>query len=690
MPKPYQIKAKGDNSAELLVFGDIGESWWGDSVTAKDVVKELQALDVEYLDVRINSYGGSVSDGVAIYNAIKRHSAATTVYIEGVAVSIASLIAMAGDTVEMAENALMMIHAPWSGAVGNAKELRQHADVLDTYAEAMTSSYVSKSGQSHDDVLNLLTDGEDHWYTASEAKEEGFVDVVSEDQSIAAAGFDHSKFANSGMHHAIAQMNPAPAQVIEPTPKPAAQVAATTEVNKGGEMPKPENNPATNTPVAKSEKEIVAEFKAKDKQRKSDINNSFKAFAGREGVDEILNTCLHDTDCDAQSANDKLLAHLGKDSESLASGGNFDVVEDEKEKLIKGASQALMARMGQGEQDRANPYRGMSLSEMAKDCLSRSGMDVKGMTAEEFAPAALSNGVVRGAQTTSDFPVILENTMHKMVLTGFDAQPTTWERFCKIGDVTDFRAWNRLVPGLIGNLDSVNERGEYKDKVIPDAEKNSIQATRKGNIINVTPEIIVNDDIGYFQDMSLSIGQAGGRAIERAVYTLLESNPTMSDGTVLFHADHGNLAGSGAAPTVTLLDSAGNAMAQQTAPGDDAEYLDIRPAAALVNTALRGDMMVLVEAQYDPDTANKLQRPNKVRGIVGDVVSTPRIAAAPWYLFADPAMAPVIEVVFLNGQRAPRIVQEENFRTGGLAWRIEMPFGVGAIDHRGAYKNPGV
>ena len=268
--------------------------------------------------------------------------------------------------------------------------------------------------------------------------------------------------------------------------------------------------------------------------------------------------------------------------------------------------------------------------------------------------------------------------------------PITYDRFCKIGDVSDFRSWSRIVPGMIGNLDGVNEAGEYRDKVIPDGTKNSIQATRKGNIISITPEVLVNDDTGAITDMARGIGAAGPRTIERAVYALIEANPLLADGVALFDtATHANLASSGAAPTVALLDAARVAMAKQTAPGTDAEYLDIRPAVALVSTGLDGTMKVLVGAEYDPDTANKLQRPNIARGIVRDIVSSPRLSANPWYLFADPMVAPVIEVVFLNGQREPRLVQEEAFRTGGLSWRVEMPFGVGAIDYRGVYKNGG-
>ena len=279
--------------------------------------------------------------------------------------------------------------------------------------------------------------------------------------------------------------------------------------------------------------------------------------------------------------------------------------------------------------------------------------------------------------------------MHKLVLTGFMAQTATWQRFCKIGSVSDFRAWQRIVPGLIGNLDTVNEHGEYKNKAIPDGQKNPVQATRKGNIINITPEVIVNDDTGYVQTMASGLGAAGSRAIERAVYALLLANPTMSDGVALYHANHNNLAGSGAVPSVDLLDAAKVAMSKQVAPGTDAEYLSIQPAVAVVTGAQAGNVRVLVGAVYDPDTANKLQKPNKVNGIVKDVVDSPWLTGTTWQLFADPNINPVFEVVFLDGQQTPTVTEEVNFRTSGLAWKVELPFGVGAVDWRGAYRNPG-
>ena len=182
---------------ELLVYGDIGDSWYGESVTARSVIEQLNALDnsVTNINVRINSYGGSVSDGLAIYNVLNRHTATKTVTIDGVAMSSASLIAMVGDTVHMPATSLLMIHAPWGGIYGNAKELRQYAEILDTYSDSMADAYVNKSGMSRADVLNLLKDGEDHYYTGAEAVAAGFADAVDASTDAATAPDENARAA---------------------------------------------------------------------------------------------------------------------------------------------------------------------------------------------------------------------------------------------------------------------------------------------------------------------------------------------------------------------------------------------------------------------------------------------------------------------------------------------------------------
>lgn len=192
MSGPYwQIKAAGEAAPgappEILIYGDIGDTWDAESTTAADLVRALGEIDAPDLTVRINSYGGAVSDALAIYNGLRRHPAQVMVAIDGVAVSAASLIAMAGDLVTMADNALMMIHAPWGMSVGNARDMRDSADVLDKYALAMSSAYAAKTGRPREEMLALLSDGEDHWMTADEALAGRFVDETIESQMQVAA-----------------------------------------------------------------------------------------------------------------------------------------------------------------------------------------------------------------------------------------------------------------------------------------------------------------------------------------------------------------------------------------------------------------------------------------------------------------------------------------------------------------------
>jgi ATP-dependent protease ClpP protease subunit len=725
---------------ELLVYGDIGDSWDGSSVTAKDVATQLEGVKGGTLLVRINSYGGSVSDGSAIYNAIRATGARVITRVEGVAASVASLIAMAGDEVQMSGNTLMMIHAPWTIAYGNSVALRQTADVLDTFAKAMATNYARKTGHPVDQELALLTDGQDHWYTAADAKAAGYADTILDETLPPEEAAARAKHVIAAM----ARFKTAPAPIaasIQPawvsalagftgTPaNPAAPAANTKEslmnwkaiaralglnvaddadeaairgqiAEKLG-LKKDADEAAIATALGERANAAlttaVAGAAGGQPTREQQIESMFAiALRGPRANDTTLtlarDTLLIDASQTVEQARAQLLKLMGNGANPLATGHVARVgSEDEVDKRRAAMSQAVLARVGAAKVDGANEFRGMKMLEIARACLEASGVNTRGKSQTELARMALGMRTsAAGGNTTSDFPVVLENTMHKLVLTGFQGAPQTWQQFCKQGDVSDFREWKRLVPGLIGNLDPVNEKGEYKSKNLPDASANSITATRKGNIVRITPEVLINDDIGYVQDMATGMGAAGGRTIERYVYALLASNPTLkSDSIALFHASHGNLAGAGGVPSVVALDAARQAMSVQKAPGEDAEYLDIKPSIAVAHTSVEGLMRVIIGSTFDPDANNKLQRQNMVVNLVKTIVGTPRVATGGWYTFADPNVAPVIEVVFLDGQREPILMQEDEFSTGGLAWRIELPFGVGAIDYRGGYYNPG-
>ena len=200
-PKYLTVKQEAKNdSAEMYIDGDIVTDEWEDSDTSaagfRDVLKSLG--DVKNINLHINSPGGSVFEGIAIYNMLKQNPAHVNVYVDGLAASIASVIAMSGDAIFMPSNAMMMIHNPWTMAVGNAEELRKQADDLDQITKSSVQTYLAKAGDKLDeDKLKELMDNET-WLTAQEAVDYGLADeVLSANQ--AAASID-KRFAQRYRH----------------------------------------------------------------------------------------------------------------------------------------------------------------------------------------------------------------------------------------------------------------------------------------------------------------------------------------------------------------------------------------------------------------------------------------------------------------------------------------------------------
>ena len=179
----YEIKnnAETPDALDIFIYSDVDDAWWDDSAMGADKFrKELEKnKNASQINLFINSMGGSVSEGVAIFNQIKRHKANVTAYIDGFACSIASVIPMAADRVVMSENAMLMIHNPWCFSMGNAKELRKTADDLDKVRDGcIMPAYRSKCGDKiTDEKLSELLD-EETYLTAAEALEYGFCDEI--------------------------------------------------------------------------------------------------------------------------------------------------------------------------------------------------------------------------------------------------------------------------------------------------------------------------------------------------------------------------------------------------------------------------------------------------------------------------------------------------------------------------------
>lgn len=459
----------------------------------------------------------------------------------------------------------------------------------------------------------------------------------------------------------------------------------------------PEQNPTVPTAAEVAEKEAKVRKEAVEAERKrvADINDAVrKANLKPEFAEKLI------TDGKTiEEARALIIEEWAKEDPAKGTRGHntIEVGTDREAKMRSEAIEAHLALRAEPTINKDNKlfsadvlreagrFRGYTLLDLAKASLKRAGVDVEGMTPMEIAKRAITS-------STSDFPVLLEGANRLVLLANYNAVADTWRRFCAVGSVNDFREHKRLRMGTFSDLDTVGENQEFKNKKITDADYEKVSVATKGNIINVSRQMIVNDDLAAFTRLAQMLGRAAARSIENDVYALFALNsgngPTLVDGNPLFHSSHGNIAATAAVPTVTSVDAARQQMAQQK-DKDANDYLDIRPSLALCPLSLGGTFKVLNSSTYDPDASNKLQRPNIVNGLFSDIIDTPRLSGTAWYVIANPSDEPVFEVNFLNGQQTPYMESEQGFDVDGLRWKIRHDYGVGAVGFRGIVKNAG-
>jgi hypothetical protein len=394
----------------------------------------------------------------------------------------------------------------------------------------------------------------------------------------------------------------------------------------------------------------------------------------------------------------KMAENPSNATEIRAHNPSVTVGTDGRERWLRAAGDWLMVRAGISAQvekhlgrklDPAD-MRGMSLYDMARESLERAGVRVRGTDKMTVVGMAFTGRSAAG-MVASDFPVLLEEAMHKVMLASYATQADTWRRFSWKTTVSDFRPHNFYRIGSLGRLDRLSELGEFKKKTLSDATKASIEADTVGNLVNISRKMVVNDDMGVFSQLGPMLGRASGLSIELDVYDLLGENaglgPALADGKTLFHADHKNIITPAGAPSVETFGALDAAMSSQL--DTNKEVLDISPSIFLGPKAAAATAKVVNGAQYDPDTANKLQKPNQVQNMFSDIVGTARLTGKAWYGFADPSVVPVIVVSFLDGQENPVLESKDGWDVDGISWKVRHDYGIDVVDFRGAARNAG-
>lgn len=684
--------------SEIRIYGVVGDAETG--LDARSICAAIDEAGAgSDITVRINSAGGYVTEGLPIYNRLREHRGRVTCIVDGLAASMASVIAMAGDDVLIPPAALMMIHDPSGIVLGTAEDMRKTAETLDKMADVLATAYAERSGMKKDKIRALMA--AETWMTGAEAVEMGFATALDADEpdetQMTAALRDLARVcAVRNMPERYAARVEMPA--IVPVGSAAQAVASTQEREMSVESTAATNaaDDVKAAAVAVDAAKAQAEGSAAERRRVQEL----RALAKLAKVeDATLDAWIADGTklFDAQTAALEVMA-ARSDAIETRHGVRVTSGVDEREKFARGATAWLAQKAGTlpmlaqhakatGEAVETDPgeFRGYSLMELARASLERAGVRTAGMDKLKLAYTALMS-------TTSDFPVLLETTINKTLLAAYATTPDTWSSWCRTGSVSDFRASNRYRVGSFGVLDRKTEASEFLNRAIPDGEKQSISIGTRGNIISISREAIINDDMGAFSSLATAFGRAARLSIESDVYASLALNsaagPTMSDTQPLFHSTHNNIAGTAAAPSVASLDAARVQMAQQRDVSSN-EFLDLRPAIWLGPIGLGGTVRVVNDAQYDVDVSNKFQVPNRVRGLVSTIIDTPRLSGTRWYVFADPSIAPVMEVAFLDGNQTPFLESEEGFRVDGVSWKVRLDYGVAAIDWRGAVTNAG-
>jgi ATP-dependent Clp endopeptidase proteolytic subunit ClpP len=644
------VGAQAAAPAEIWIYADIGESWWDETVSAKSLVKELAALEADQITVRINSYGGSVSDGIAIYNALRRHKASVTVCVDGIAASIASLIAMAGDRVEIAENAQMMLHAPWGVVMGNAAELRDRADMLDKWAESMAASYARKTGKTEDQVMAWLQDGKDHWFTAAECVAEGLADEAVAAMPIAASATRFGWGSAAPVAQAATSQPPhkQPQGSGGSNPSPAAAAVTTP----GANMPQSLNTAATTTTADDNQVQAAVQAaRVAENQRQAGIRAALKPHMAVAGVQALLDAAVNDVNASVDSTKLKVLDLLAVGTTPVA--GSYT----------------------------GNPFRGHTLAEVARMSLAHAG--VRDIPGDKLGMIALAF-----THSTSDFPLLLANVAQKAMMKGYEEADETFQLWTTSGSLPDFKIQSTVDLGSFPSLRAVGEGAEYKFISVGDRREQRVLATY-GELFNISRQAIINDDMDAFSRLPRKMGRAAIRTVGDLAYAVLTANANMADGVALFNAAHSNLQGAGAISTTTV-DAMRVAMARQKDIGQTTGSLNIRMANLIVPVTLEGTAKTVMESEYEVGAATRNNTtPNSVRGIA-QVISDARLddsSASIWYGAANPAVHDTVVVDYLDGVKTPTLEQQASWSIDGASFKVRIDASAKALDWKTLQRN---
>jgi len=486
----------------------------------------------------------------------------------------------------------------------------------------------------------------------------------------------------------VSRSNPAaPAAVI---PEKGQRMSDTTNAagddeTSRAETPAQTPAPAQTAPAAPDAEAVRAEERARV--------STIMTLCARHGLDATFQNDLIARGVSVTDAREAVLDALvendtaGRTVElapAQARGtGNADIAYRDA------VTEALMHRASPGAGQisaGAREFRGLSLMEMARHALERSGTRTGGMSKMELAGAALGQRAGVGYHGTSDFPAILANVANRTLRDAYASTPRTFATWARRATITDFKPVQRTQLGGAPDLQKVLESGEFQYGTIGEGKEVYALASY-GRIIAFTRQSLINDDLDAFTRVPAAFGASAADLESDIVYSILMQNPAMGDGTALFHADHGNL-GTASVVSEAALAAAYRAFGQQK--GIEDRLISILPRFILVPP---GSRSVEARKQVTATTPSSTSDVNTFSGRL-EVIEEPRLIPAagqdPWFLAADPARIDTVEFAYLDGQEGVFTETRMGFEVDGIEIKARHDFAAKAIDHRGLWKNPGL
>lgn len=474
----------------------------------------------------------------------------------------------------------------------------------------------------------------------------------------------------------------------------ATELQAQITAEEARANPPAPTNPPAPVPTAEQLRAAAEAAATAERQRFADIRAACDAVGQGALAADMFGRGLT-----IDQARAELLAKLAEQSRANPTWPQITIGRDAGDTLRQAVESAIILRANpQGlpannpGREMARSWRGMSLMEMGRTFLEEAhGMrNLRIMGRMELATALLGLDTLgsraAGMQSTSDFAALLANVASKRLRAAYAAAPQIWKQLARQSNNPDFKAKSVAQLSSAPAFKKVKEGGEFEYGAFTDGAESYALSTY-GRIVAITRQALINDDLGAFDRIPAMLGRSAAELEATTFWSVITVNAAMADGKALFHADHGNLAGSGHAIAETGMTAAKKAMRTQRSLADkaaDREYLNIVPRWLVTSPDKEIEALKFLTAVLASETDNV----NVFAGSVTPLVE-PRLSGNAWYLFADPATIDTIEYAYLEGEEGLFTEQRVGFEVDGIEIKGRVDFAAKAIDWRGMYKDGG-